>query len=137
MFVTFFIATYDARSGHLAYVRAGHIAPWLRRTSGQLERLDVLGGPPLGLIEELTYREGTAAFGPGDRFLAVTDGITEAVDPSDAQFGEARVEAYFADIGPRDIHVLERLTALVRTFEAGRPAFDDIAALLATIGSPA
>jgi PAS domain S-box-containing protein len=135
MFVTLFIATYDARSGRLAYVRAGHIAPWLRRASGQLERLDLLGGPPLGLIEDLTYREGTAAFDPGDRFLAVTDGITEAVDPSDAQFGEARLEAYFAELGPADIDVLERLTALVRTFEGGRPAFDDIAALLATVGS--
>jgi serine phosphatase RsbU (regulator of sigma subunit) len=136
MCVTLFIATHEPKSGRLAYVRAGHIAPWLRRASGRLERLDVLGGPPLGLVEGLTYREGTAAFGPGDRLLAVTDGITEALDPSDVQFGEARVAAYFADVGPRDIDVLERLTAMVRMFEAGRPAFDDIAALLATIGSP-
>ena len=64
----------------------------------------------------------------------MTDGITEAADPSDAQFGEARVEAFLAGVGPQDADVLARLTAAVRAFESGRPAFDDVAALLVTIG---
>jgi serine phosphatase RsbU (regulator of sigma subunit)/PAS domain-containing protein len=135
MFVTLFIATYDTRSGRLDYVRAGHVPPWLRRASGHLERLEVLGGPPLGLVEDMTYRGGTITLGPGDRLLAVTDGITEAVDPADARFGEARVEALLAGIGPHDGDVLARLTAAVRAFEAGQPPFDDIAALLVTIGN--
>jgi serine phosphatase RsbU (regulator of sigma subunit)/PAS domain-containing protein len=135
MFVTLFVATYDLKSGRLDYVRAGHVPPWLRQASGELERLDILGGPPLGLVEDVAYRQGVIALGRGDRLLAVTDGITEAVDPSDTQFGEARVEALLAEIGPGDGDVLARLTAEVRTFEAGRPPFDDIAALLVTIGA--
>ena len=99
-----------------------------------LERLDVMGGPPLGLVEDMTYREGSIALGPGDRLLAVTDGITEAADPSDAQFGEARLEDFLAAVGPQDADVLTHLTAAVRAFEAGRPAFDDVAAMLVTIG---
>jgi PAS domain S-box-containing protein len=134
MFVTLFVATFEAQSGRLDYVRAGHIPPWLRRASGTLERLDVMGGPPLGLIEDMTYREGAVALGPGDRLLAVTDGITEAADPSDAQFGEARLEAILVAAGAQDADVLVRLIAEVRTFEAGRPAFDDVAAMLVTIG---
>ena len=99
-----------------------------------LERLDGPGGPPLGLVEDVTYREGTAVLGPGDRLLAVTDGVTEAVDPSDAMFGEARLEAFLTGVGPQDADVPARLTAAVRAFEAGRPAFDDIAAMLVTMG---
>jgi Stage II sporulation protein E (SpoIIE) len=80
----------DVQSGRLDYVCAGHIPPWLRRASASLERLDGPGGPPLGLVEDMTYREGTVVLGAGDRLLAVTDGVTEAADPSDAMFGEAR-----------------------------------------------
>jgi PAS domain S-box-containing protein len=132
MFVTLFLATLDAQSGRLDYVRAGHVPPWLRRASASLERLDGPGGPPLGL--DVTYREGTAVLGPGDRLLAVTDGVTEAVDPSDAVFGEPRLEAFLTGVGPQDADVPARLTAAVRAFEAGRPAFDDIAAMVVTMG---
>jgi PAS domain S-box-containing protein len=128
VFVTLFIATFDTQSGRLDFVRAGHVPPWLRRASGSLERLNAPGGPPLGLVEDFAYGEGTVALGPGDRLLAVTDGITEAADLSDAQFGEARVEAFLAGVGPQDADVLARLTAAVRAFESERPAFDDVAA---------
>jgi PAS domain S-box-containing protein len=134
MFVTLFLATLDVQSGRLDYVCAGHVPPWLRRVSGGLERLDGPGGPPLGLVEDMTYREATVLLGPGDWLLAVTDGVTKAADPSDAMFGEARLEAFLAAVGPREADVLARLTAEVRAFEAGRPAFDDIAAMLVTIG---
>jgi PAS domain S-box-containing protein len=134
MFVTLFLATLDVQSGRLDYVSAGHVPPWLRRASAILERLDGPGGPPLGLVEDMTYLAGTAVLGPGDRLLAVTDGITEATDAAEAQFGEARVDAFLAGVGPQDADVLARLTAEVRAFEAGRPAFDDIAAMLVTIG---
>jgi len=133
MFVTLFLATLDVQSGRLDYVCAGHFPPWLRRASARLERLDGPGGPPLGLVEDITYREDTVVLGAGDRLLAVTDGVTEAADPSDAMFGEARLEAFFVAVGPQDADVLARLTASVRAFEAGRPAFDDIAAMLVTI----
>jgi sigma-B regulation protein RsbU (phosphoserine phosphatase) len=134
MFVTLFLATLDLQSGRLDYVCAGHVPPWLRRASASLERLDGPGGPPLGLVEDVTYREGTVVLAPGDRLLAVTDGVTEAVDPSDAMFGEARLEAFLTGVGPQDVDVPARLTAAVRAFEAGRPAFDDIAAMLVTMG---
>jgi len=134
MFVTLFLATLDVQSGRLDYVCAGHVPPWLRRASASLERLDGPGGPPLGLVEDAPYREGTAVLGLGDRLLAVTDGVTEAVDPSDAMFGEARLEAFLIGVGPQDADVPARLTAAVRAFESGRPAFDDIAAMLVTMG---
>jgi sigma-B regulation protein RsbU (phosphoserine phosphatase) len=67
--------------------------------------------------------------GPGDQLLIVTDGITEAMDPSQLLFGEDRVAGLMGQNGPPDTTLLLRLLADVREFEAGGLQSDDIAAL--------
>jgi sigma-B regulation protein RsbU (phosphoserine phosphatase) len=129
MFVTLLLATFDAETGRLAYVRAGHIPPFLRRASGAMERLAVLGGPPIGLMEDIAHKSASVDLGPGDQILIVTDGITEAVGPTGAMFGEARLQDFFAAVRPGDADTLKRLTAVVRAFEAGAPPADDVAAV--------
>jgi sigma-B regulation protein RsbU (phosphoserine phosphatase) len=135
-FVTYFLATLDVASGRLAYVRAGHIPPYHRNGAGAVTRLDVLGGPPLGLDETMRYRGGAATLAPGDRLLILTDGFTEAHDPQAALYGDDRVAAFMAAVQPGEADPLTRLVGDVRAFEAGRPAFDDMAALLVTYGVP-
>jgi len=140
MFVTLLLATFDPESGRLAYVRAGHLPPLLRRSSGEIETLGVLGGPPLGLVETAAHVSASVPLAPGDQLLIVTDGITEAADPSGAQFGEGRVREFLEGARPVGSEAtgaepgeeaqLARLLAAVRLFEAGRPASDDIAAML-------
>ena len=90
-FVTLLLAAFDGASGQLTYVRAGHVPPFLRRTSGAIEQLVALGGPPLGLMEEANYASAVATLAHGDQILVVTDGITEATNPSGEMFGSARV----------------------------------------------
>lgn len=133
MFVTLLLATFDAESGRLAYVRAGHLPPLLRRATGEIEMLAVLGGPPLGLVETAAHESARVELAPGDQLLIVTDGITEAADPSGAQFGEAQVRELLAAMRPDEEAPLARLMAAVRRFEAGRPASDDVAAMLFAI----
>jgi sigma-B regulation protein RsbU (phosphoserine phosphatase) len=131
--VTLLLATFDAETGRLAYVRAGHIPPFLRRASGAMERLAVLGGPPIGLIEDIAHKSASVHLAPGDQILIVTDGITEAADPAGAMFGEARLGAFFAGVRPGEADALRRLTAVVRSFEAGAPPADDVAAVLLAV----
>jgi len=133
MFVTLLLATFDAETGRLAYVRAGHVPPFLRRASGAMERLAVLGGPPIGLMEDIAHKSASVDLAPGDQILIVTDGITEAADPAGAMYGEARLEAFFAGVHPGETDALKRLTAVVRAFEAGAPPADDVAAVLLAI----
>ena len=45
-------------------------------------------------------------------------------------YGEARIEAFLAGLAPTEAEPLKRLAGLVRTFESGHPAFDDMAAIL-------
>src|SRR5215475_1297964 len=130
MFVTLLLATFDGESGKLAYVRAGHLPPLLPRRSGEIEKLAVLGGPPLGLVDTATHKSASVDLAPGDQVLIVTDGITEAADASGVQFGESRVREFLATARPDEQTPLARLLETVRRYEAGQPASDDIAALL-------
>jgi len=136
MFVTFLLASLDVATGKLVYVRAGHVPPFHRNGSGSIARLGRTGGPPLGLVENAVYQPDSVVLSPGDRILIVTDGFTEAHDPSNAIYGEGRVEAFLADLAPSERQPLKHLAAQVRAFEAGRPAFDDMAALMLSLEPP-
>ena len=133
MFVTYLLATLELSTGKLIYVRAGHIPPFHRNGTGGIARLGRNGGPPLGLVENAVYQPDNIILSPGDCLLIVTDGFTEAHDPDNAIYGEGRVESFLAGLAPSADQPLKQLAADVRTFEAGRPAFDDMAALLLSL----
>jgi sigma-B regulation protein RsbU (phosphoserine phosphatase) len=130
MFVTFLLATVDLANNRLAYVRAGHVPPFVRRAGGAVERLGALGGLPLGMIEGAAYKSEIVDFAAGDRILILTDGFTEAADPADALFGDTPIETLLARMAEDDTTALARLFAQVRAHEAGRPSSDDMAAVL-------
>jgi sigma-B regulation protein RsbU (phosphoserine phosphatase) len=88
---------------------------------------------PLGIMEDAAHKSATIHLDAGDQLLIVTDGVTEAADASDAQFGETRVEAFLSMVPPGEPQPLTRLIEAVRAFEAGRPAFDDVAAIFMEI----
>jgi sigma-B regulation protein RsbU (phosphoserine phosphatase) len=130
MFVTFVLASLDVATGRLAYVRAGHIPPYLRRATGAVERLDQLSGPPLGIVETARYQVEHAVLEAGDRLLILTDGFTEAQDAAQTLFGDARVADFMASQRAAIDGALQHLYGAVRAFEQGQPAFDDMAAIL-------
>src|SRR5262249_8946466 len=117
MFVTLLLACFDGQTRRLSYVRAGHLPPLLRTASGEIQTLAGLGGPPLGLVESVTHKSASIGLAPGDSVLIVTDGVTEAADPSGALFGETRVREFLAAAGPDETAPLARLMAAIRSFE--------------------
>lgn len=136
MFVTLLLAVVDVSAGMLTYVRAGHVPPYLRACDGTVSRLTAAGGPALGVMEEFPYSAATVPLGAGERLMVVTDGLTEAHDHAGDLYGEERVGAFLAALG-EEAAPLPRLAAAVRAFEAGLPAFDDMAALLLTLDATA
>jgi sigma-B regulation protein RsbU (phosphoserine phosphatase) len=137
MFVTFVLAAFAPATGRFAYVRAGHIPPYLRRASGDLDRLDRLGGPPLGLSDTVRYQPGEVTLAPGDRVLILTDGFTEAQNGDELLFGDRRIADFAGSISAAEQNPLQRLYRDVRAFEEERPASDDMAAVLLTLHEPA
>ena len=99
-YATFFYAQLDQQRRQLRYVNAGHNAPYLLRagrpsTAGsappEIEELSA-GGTVVGMFPEMEYEEATVELCPGDVLLAFTDGVPEAHNPEDEEFGEERLQ---------------------------------------------
>jgi len=76
-FISFCYCVLDAAAGVLTYTNAGHYLPMLVRVDGTVERLGT-GGPVLGVLPAAEYQQADVSFGPGDRLILFTDGLTEA-----------------------------------------------------------
>ena len=127
MFVTMLLTVLDVKSGRLACVRAGHVAPFLIDAGGVVRRLLPETTLPLGLYEGDHYRSSVIELQAGDELLIVTDGVTEAMNAADELFGEPRVAEFMAESAGDGM--LGRLVAQVRQFEAGLAPSDDLAAI--------
>jgi sigma-B regulation protein RsbU (phosphoserine phosphatase) len=99
-YATFFYAQLDDRTGELRYVNAGHNPPYLlragrRSTAGsalsEIEELSA-GGTVVGMFPEMEYEEAAVTLYVGDVLLAYTDGVTEAHNPENEEFGEERLQ---------------------------------------------
>ncbi|MGH9638587.1 MAG: SpoIIE family protein phosphatase [Bryobacteraceae bacterium] len=86
-FITFFYALLDPASGSLAYSNAGHNYPLLLRSDGTVERL-AGGGIVLGLSPSAHYELKNVGLHAGDLLALYSDGVTEAADSGEQEFGE-------------------------------------------------
>ncbi len=129
-FTTAFLAEYDPEARTLHYINAGHNNPILRRASGAIERLDV-GGLPFGIIPEATYQSATITLGPGDWLIIFTDGLVEAVNARDEEYGEARALTVLegAKLTTPD-EMLRRMMFDLDTFVGPTPQHDDVTCML-------
>ncbi|HET7218660.1 MAG TPA: SpoIIE family protein phosphatase [Vicinamibacterales bacterium] len=127
-FISFFYCVADLDEGTLTYANAGHYPPILVRADGSVERL-AAGGAVLGVFPEGTYEQAQVGFQTGDRLVLYTDGITEAFNTADEEFGETRlVDLVVADRACSAPALQARLATAVADFSQGR--FQDDATLI-------
>ena len=129
-FTTAFLAEYDAANRTVHYINAGHNNPILRRASGKIERLDV-GGLPFGIMPEAQYQAANVTLAPGDWLVIFTDGLVEAVNARDEEYGEARLLATIdagRSFAPPDM--LKRLMTDLDLFVGTTPQHDDVTCML-------
>ena len=86
-FSTLFLGVLDPSSSEIIYSNAGHNLPFIVRSSGEVERLET-GNLVLGAIEDVTYTEDSVMLDSGDTLLIFSDGISEAINPEEEEFGE-------------------------------------------------
>jgi sigma-B regulation protein RsbU (phosphoserine phosphatase) len=92
LFVTMFYGELDPSTGELIYVNAGHNPPLhYQSTSGKLERL-MPTGIPLGAVEDFGFKQARTVIEEGDFIFFYTDGITEAINADEDEFGLERLE---------------------------------------------
>jgi hypothetical protein len=129
-FTTAFFAEYDAARRSFTYINAGHNNPILRRASGLIERLDV-GGLPLGIMPEAAYESASVVIAPGDWLVVFTDGVVEAENTRQDEFGEARLLSLIgAASTATPAEMLKRLMADLDLFVGNTPQHDDVTCML-------
>ena len=125
-YATFFFGQYDATTRVLDYVNCGHNPPMVFRQSGAVIRLDT-GGPVIGLIEQARYSQGSTTLQDGDVLVAFTDGISEAMNGRDEEWGEERLAAAVLPARSQTArHLIETIMQEADTFVAGARQYDDM-----------
>jgi sigma-B regulation protein RsbU (phosphoserine phosphatase) len=119
-FATFVLLVLDTAAGTVTYCNAGHNPPLLVGADGQASLLSG-GGTVLGFSTESRYQSRQVAMPPGSVLVLYTDGITEACDDRDEEFGEMRLGARVAvDRGRGAAAIRDSLFDAVRAFSKTR-----------------
>ena len=127
LFVTVFAAVLDARTGRMRYCNAGHEPPVLCQPGEAPQRLADCAGPPLCVIADFPYASGELALAPDGWLCAVSDGVTEAMNPRGELYGAPRLLAALAASGSREPQaVLAAVREDVRRYAAGAEQSDDV-----------
>lgn len=131
-FASLFYAIYDVTLPDVLYVNAGHLPPFLFERIGAPPVPLTSGGPVLGLLPDCTYDVGRIPFAPGSVLVAYSDGVTEARDPEDVEWGEERLGAAVTSARGLPANALaDRVLAAVTRFVANGPQLDDMTLFVA------
>jgi len=129
-FTTAFIAEYHPALRTLTYVNAGHNTPILRRPTGAIERLQT-GGIPLGIMENAVYDSASVTITPGDWLVIFTDGLVEAENRTQQEYGEERLMVMLhSSVALAPAMMLKTIMADVDRFTGDAPQHDDITCIL-------
>lgn len=124
-FATLFWAVFDPLTATLRYVNAGHGAPMLLRNACGTERLSG-GGPVLGLLPRAHYSASTVQIETGDTLVVYSDGISEAANAKEEEFGDDRVLQIGASSSTGTAsEMCEQIMTEVSTFSQAGAAPDD------------
>jgi len=129
-FVSVFYGILDQNERVLSYVNAGHNPPLLLHPDGTMEEL-LPTGPVVGLLDDPGYSEGEVRLLPGDLLVMYTDGVTEAIDSTNAMFSDERLIAVVREsAGLPAAGIVTAVREAVMTFCGQAPQFDDITILV-------
>ena len=130
MFVTLFYAIFDPASGQLTYANGGHNPPVIVHADGSSTILETTAGVALGVMADMAYAQSSIKLEMGDALVMYTDGVSEAMNGDDEEFGMERLQAIFAGKPPTDAAaVTHAVFDAVREFAGDTPQSDDITCL--------
>jgi len=134
-YATLFYGQYDPDLRRLTYANAGHNPPIVLRQCSACESFQLeVGGPPVGLLPHSKYESAYVDLQPGDVLLFFTDGISEAMNAADEEWGECRlIEAAAKLMDSRPTHMMQELFHAADAFTAGAPQHDDMTIVVARV----
>ena len=127
-FLTAFFGLLDPASGKLQFVSAGHNPALLQRRSGEIVQLKATG-VPLGMFPNSSWKEESVTLERGDLLCVYTDGVSEALNAADEEFGLERLERLLSPAASTE-EVCRSVFDAVEEFAADVPQYDDQTLLL-------
>src|SRR5215211_7936229 len=125
-FVTLFFAELDPATGTLLFLNAGHNPPLIVHQAGTVEQLSS-GGLPLGIKRDAVFRQGRTQLYPGDVLVIYSDGVSEAGNRQDEEFGIKRLsDTVSRNIEASAAGIRDRIESSLTKFAQGTSAADDI-----------
>lgn len=129
-YATAFLAFYEPVSGACRWVNCGHNDGLILRPTGEVERL-ASSGLALGLFPKRTYEEQACTLGPGDIFAIYSDGVSEAQNLADDEFGVERlIDCLRRHAAESPAGVVDAVFHELDQFVGDAPQFDDITLLV-------
>jgi len=131
-FATLFIAKLNAKKNSFEYINAGHNPPLLINNGSVVKEL-IEGGIILGIIPDIPdFESETIQLSHGDRILLYTDGVTEAMNDKDEEFGLEKLEEIVKlDFGSSE-KTVENILSAIKKFTQNQIQFDDITLITIT-----
>ena len=130
MFVTVWLGILDLNTGELTASSAGHEYPILKKPDGQFQVFKDRHGMPIGALDIAVYREYSLSLEPGTVFLVYTDGLPEAINRKNEQFGLDRAIDTLNSVPTLDPALfIENVHRAVNAFAGNVPQFDDLTML--------
>lgn len=125
-FATIFYGLLNCQTHQLNYSNGGHNDPLLFSGKNAPQRLRT-GGIMLGALPNMSYMEETISLQPDDLLVLYSDGITEAENDRDEEFGESKLIELIANHHQASAkELIERIIVAVRDFAGQKPQSDDI-----------
>jgi phosphoserine phosphatase RsbU/P len=129
-FATLIYAVLDAQGNRICYCNAGHEPPFHFPKIGEPRRLST-GGMLTGFMEEASYEDECVELASGDFIFAYSDGVTDAENLSEEQFGEERLIEVLEDVRELDPEpMLAKVLEAVEAFAGEAAQFDDMTIII-------
>ena len=127
MFVTVFLAVMDTRNGEMVYTNAGHNHPYILTPQGDHRLLMDADGVPIGAMPDLEFNCASTVLQPDEVFYLFTDGVNEAMSPTNEQLGDDRLTELLVSLVNEPVQVQnDAVLQAVRDHANGAEQSDDI-----------
>ena len=131
MFVTVFYAIYNIKTGLVTYSNAGHNPPHLLRKDGSVTELPMSKNAIMGVLDGIEYQMESLQMEQGDTLVMFTDGVTEATDIKNNEFGTERLDSILCQQTSSSCQqIIEAVKAGIDDFVADAEQSDDITMLV-------
>jgi sigma-B regulation protein RsbU (phosphoserine phosphatase) len=131
LFVTVFYGVLDTETGRFTYANGGHLSPYLFSAVNTPRKLPRTVGMALGVTDDAEFGEHCLDIEPGDLLFLYSDGITEAFNAEQQEFGEFNLTKSLLAVAEQEPDaIIQYLLKVVKTFEGNTPQSDDLTAIV-------